>query len=389
MWRTSVASGRRCDLRRAEPPAPRRRRPQSRRRTVTPARRRSRRNAGAAIRAREPRLVPSRPAAVDDERRERRRLVEVERRLPADPGAAGVEPALVSEDPAAHVPDPGRGHLARERVELGEGQRGVPIALEHEVRRATSFRSCCPSPSTSVSMRNEGPSAVRAAYVVASFSFDAGLSATAGCGRRAVARSAGRGRSRPSRPGLTCRACSALARCAWNSLRDPACAAGTRKKATIATPLRRDGEARSFYFSSERPNVKLNGSAGSGRWAARPIPVVSPPSDNRGSCRCGTKLRSCSGSPEGGVGAPSLDAIESTLTDGYAEALALEAERTRIERRLGEVARDAGGEENLRGVRPARGVARGRRRRARGLRSLLSTLQARRAARAQLRRAGR
>ena len=46
--------------------------------------------------------------------------------------------------------------------------------------------------------------------------------------------------------------------------------------------------------------------------------------------------------PENGAGAPTLDAIESTLTDGYAEALALEAERSRIERRLGEVARDAG-----------------------------------------------
>jgi hypothetical protein len=45
--------------------------------------------------------------------------------------------------------------------------------------------------------------------------------------------------------------------------------------------------------------------------------------------------------PENGAGAPSLDAIESTLTDGYAEALALDAERSRIERRLGEVARDA------------------------------------------------
>ena len=46
--------------------------------------------------------------------------------------------------------------------------------------------------------------------------------------------------------------------------------------------------------------------------------------------------------PEDGAGAPSLDAIESTLTDGYAAKLALEAERSRIERRLGEVARDAG-----------------------------------------------
>jgi ABC-type phosphate transport system auxiliary subunit len=45
--------------------------------------------------------------------------------------------------------------------------------------------------------------------------------------------------------------------------------------------------------------------------------------------------------PENGAGAPTLDTIETTLTDGYAEALALEAERWRIERRLGEVARDA------------------------------------------------
>jgi uncharacterized protein YicC (UPF0701 family) len=46
--------------------------------------------------------------------------------------------------------------------------------------------------------------------------------------------------------------------------------------------------------------------------------------------------------PEDGTGAPSLDAIESTLTDAYAAKHALEAERSRIERRLGEVVRDAG-----------------------------------------------
>ena len=45
--------------------------------------------------------------------------------------------------------------------------------------------------------------------------------------------------------------------------------------------------------------------------------------------------------------APPLDRLESTLTDGYAQALALEAERWRLERRLAEVARagrDDGGE---------------------------------------------
>ena len=46
--------------------------------------------------------------------------------------------------------------------------------------------------------------------------------------------------------------------------------------------------------------------------------------------------------PEDGAGAPSLDTIESTLTDGYAAKLALEAERWRIEQRLGMVARDPG-----------------------------------------------
>jgi hypothetical protein len=54
------------------------------------------------------------------------------------------------------------------------------------------------------------------------------------------------------------------------------------------------------------------------------------------------------GAPENGAGAPSLDAVESKLTDGYAEALALDAERWRIERRLGEVAREASDEPDTR-----------------------------------------
>lgn len=40
--------------------------------------------------------------------------------------------------------------------------------------------------------------------------------------------------------------------------------------------------------------------------------------------------------------APTLAHVEDTLTEGYAKALALEAERLRIERRLGEVARSGG-----------------------------------------------
>lgn len=41
---------------------------------------------------------------------------------------------------------------------------------------------------------------------------------------------------------------------------------------------------------------------------------------------------------EPGSGEPALAQIEHTLTEGYAHALALEAQRLRLERRIGEVA---------------------------------------------------
>ena len=47
--------------------------------------------------------------------------------------------------------------------------------------------------------------------------------------------------------------------------------------------------------------------------------------------------------PTSGDSAPTLARMEDTLTEGYAQALALEAERWRLERRLGEVARTVGG----------------------------------------------
>src|SRR6476469_402477 len=43
-----------------------------------------------------------------------------------------------------------------------------------------------------------------------------------------------------------------------------------------------------------------------------------------------------------GADAPTLARLEETLTEGYAQALALEAERWRLERRLGELARAGG-----------------------------------------------
>jgi hypothetical protein len=43
--------------------------------------------------------------------------------------------------------------------------------------------------------------------------------------------------------------------------------------------------------------------------------------------------------------APSLAHVEDALTEGYAQALQLEAERLRLERRLGEVARNPEGDQ--------------------------------------------
>jgi hypothetical protein len=55
------------------------------------------------------------------------------------------------------------------------------------------------------------------------------------------------------------------------------------------------------------------------------------------------QIRHLLDTPTTGAGAPTLATIEHTLTAGYAEALALEAEHWRIERRIAEVAALLGG----------------------------------------------
>jgi hypothetical protein len=82
--------------------------------------------------------------------------------------------------------------------------------------------------------------------------------------------------------------------------------------------------------------------------------------------------------PENGAGAPSLDAIESTLTNGYAAALELEAKRSRIERRLGEVAREANDEAKVREFARLSKCLESADGELERLRSLLRNLQARR-----------
>jgi ABC-type phosphate transport system auxiliary subunit len=55
------------------------------------------------------------------------------------------------------------------------------------------------------------------------------------------------------------------------------------------------------------------------------------------------EIRSLLDASPDGEDAPTIDDIEHTLTAGYARALALEAERWRLERRIATVAADLGG----------------------------------------------
>src|ERR671937_339313 len=62
-----------------------------------------------------------------------------------------------------------------------------------------------------------------------------------------------------------------------------------------------------------------------------------------------TEIRTLLNAPADGVGAPPLAHLEDTLTAGYAHALALEAERWRLERRIAEVAAELDEDSSLRG----------------------------------------
>jgi hypothetical protein len=59
------------------------------------------------------------------------------------------------------------------------------------------------------------------------------------------------------------------------------------------------------------------------------------------------EIRTILDAPVVGVEAPQLPLIEDTLTAGYARALALEAERRRLERRISEIASGIGQEVEL------------------------------------------
>jgi hypothetical protein len=74
---------------------------------------------------------------------------------------------------------------------------------------------------------------------------------------------------------------------------------------------------------------------------------------------------------------PMLTEMEHTLTDGYAEALRLEGERLRLERRIGELAHGVNGQREADELRDLAQQLRGADEDLSGLRDLLQLLQRR------------
>ncbi len=100
-------------------------------RDAGPAQRVTKRGCGAARRLRRDDTAVAGP--VDRQRRQRRRLVDVVRRLPTGPGTAGVEEGLVAEDAAGHVAEAAGVQLHREPAQVAGGERRVAVALEDQV----------------------------------------------------------------------------------------------------------------------------------------------------------------------------------------------------------------------------------------------------------------
>ena len=98
---------------------------------------RSRRQRGAR---RRPAAVP---AAVDGERGERRRLVDVEARPPARRRPARVEPGLVREHSAVDASDPPGGDLGRQAVQVGRRRASDRRIRAGRGRRARRRRRAC------------------------------------------------------------------------------------------------------------------------------------------------------------------------------------------------------------------------------------------------------
>src|SRR5581483_11719065 len=262
--------------------------------------------------------------SVDDERRQRRALEDEVARLPAGRRPPAVEPALVAEQPAVEAPDAGGGHLRRKAGEACARQRRIAEALEEEI--AVPGRPC------SHALREDD----RLEPVVGAELAERGKGEGELLVRRRIKREV-----RVTREHDAARAevdCDGRGRgrgvaADGESVREP----GRERERRCG---RRSTERRGDDEDEGRPAHALLVLP---TWRVGPPPAEDGP---RGPSRRRRPRRESAATMTELVDRIStmistetrdLDQIERTLTDGYAEALSLEAERWRIERRIAEV----------------------------------------------------
>ena len=310
--RTRAGSRRRASCRRAR---------RGRRRRRPPAARCGR---AAPRRARGSAAMP-RPycAAVDDQRRERRRFLDQVGRLPARDHSARVEVRLVADDAARHAPDAEGAHAARERRAGRRGDRvGSPNPFSTSSPRHV-VPSSAPSPRTSVSIWNVGAEVVQRGEGEGELLGRGGQEALAAAFSAKTCRRSG-GRSRRRRSGR----------------RDVRDGQGLRQAGPASGAAARRGPGASSAAARAITAPRGVGLPCRPRWAARPmLPrsraesiIVGDPSASLRMTDVNPIFAEIEALARRRDKPRALDEIEDTLTTGYAAALALEAERWRIER---------------------------------------------------------
>src|SRR5436190_795062 len=270
------------------------------------------------------RQVSTYAAAVDDQCGQRRRLVEVEARLPASDRAIAVEPGLVRDERPDDAADPGGTDLERE-VPKARGRQGrIAGPCQHEL-------------------------AVPDRPVLSTLTDHVGLVPVA------------RAEDRERREGD-----GQLFVRRWRDGVEAAVAAGTAgvttaSRARTAARRRRTGNIIFRRGSSGVKTMGLRKEANGPRG-----PCARQPESRYWSCRftrpwprmIENSIRTVLEAPEAGEGAPTPAHIEHLLTSGYARAMAIEGEQWRLQRRIVDVALQLADEYNELQARDLRKLAR-------------------------------
>ena len=325
---------------------------------------------------------------------------DVERRLPARRGAAGVEPRLVADHPPGHARDPVGADLPCEHAELRGRERRVAVALEHEVAPPQRRRPARPRRArrSRSGTRARAPSARRTSRR-ASRSTPAAAAASALWENTTRAGRRGRPPSAPEAAQLTAGRVERALEPQPERAPPLAAAAAAAASAAATTPAAARTRARTTgpLFGRVLGVVKGRGSGRAEDWAARPIRLADARSiiDARGAETAAVvleRIEELLDAPATGASAPTLAHLED---DAHRRLRPGARPRGRAAR--GSSAASARSRRNADGPRRVRvsrrssprspcGWRAADRRAARGCASLLGTLHERRARRGSPRR---